>query len=135
VTQAQGSMAAQETEHRVFRRGGISYLRIPAAEPPKAAAFYQRVFGWNIDMERADPNFEDGTGHVIGHFVPDAEVVGEAGVRPYVYVDDVDAALARVVASGGEVERRLYPEGDLWVATVRDPAGNVVGIWQHGPRR
>jgi hypothetical protein len=27
-----------------------------------------------------------------------------------------------------------YPEGDLWVALVRDPAGNVVGVWQHGPR-
>jgi predicted enzyme related to lactoylglutathione lyase len=24
-----------------------------------------------------------------------------------------------------------YAEGDLWVATFRDPAGNVIGVWQH----
>jgi hypothetical protein len=27
-----------------------------------------------------------------------------------------------------------YPEGDLWVATFRDPAGNVLGIWHAGDR-
>jgi hypothetical protein len=32
--------------------------------------------------------------------------------------------------------REVYAEGDLWVATFRDPAGNVIGIWQMGgPRR
>ncbi|MFL5920079.1 MAG: hypothetical protein ACJ75Q_01865 [Gaiellaceae bacterium] len=32
------------------------------------------------------------------------------------------------------VFRRGHPEGDLWVALFRDPAGNVVGVWRHGPR-
>jgi hypothetical protein len=27
-----------------------------------------------------------------------------------------------------------YPEGDLWVATFRDPAGNVLGVWQTASR-
>jgi predicted enzyme related to lactoylglutathione lyase len=81
-----------------------------------------------------DPSFEDGTGHVIGHFIPGLAVAGEAGVRPYVFVDDVDDTLARIVATGGEVVTAPYPEGDLWVATFRDPAGNVIGVWQHGPR-
>jgi hypothetical protein len=27
-----------------------------------------------------------------------------------------------------------YPEGDLWVATFRDPAGDVLGIWHAGDR-
>ena len=27
-----------------------------------------------------------------------------------------------------------YPEGDLWVATFRDVASNVVGVWQQEPR-
>jgi hypothetical protein len=27
-----------------------------------------------------------------------------------------------------------YPEGDLWVAMPRDPAGNAIGIPQRGPR-
>ena len=50
------------------------------------------------------------------------------------FVDDVDVTLAAAVAQGGEVLTRPYPEGDLTVATLRDPAGNVVGVWQLGPR-
>jgi hypothetical protein len=32
--------------------------------------------------------------------------------------------------SGGSSVTPPYPEGNLKVATFRDPAGNVVGIWQ-----
>lgn len=69
---------------------------------------------------------------MIGHFIPDAEVAGEAGVRPYVYVDDVDQTLALITTRGGEVVRAPYPEGDLRVAAFRDPDGYVVGVWQRG---
>ena len=31
---------------------------------------------------------------------------------------------------GGETVTAPYPEGDLRVATFRDPAGNVIGAWQ-----
>ena len=33
----------------------------------------------------------------------------------------------------GEIVESAYPEGDLSVATFRDPAGNFVGVWQRGP--
>lgn len=114
----------------VFRAGGVSYLRIPAADPHGLAVFYAAVFGWRVDTEREQPSFEDGTGHVIGHFVPELDVAGESGVRPYVYVDDVDGTLAVASANGAEVVTPIYPEGDLLVAVLRDPAGNVVGVWQ-----
>jgi predicted enzyme related to lactoylglutathione lyase len=64
----------------------------------------------------------------------DLPVAGEAGVVPYVYVADIDEALSRVPAAGGEVTGTPYPEGALWVAMTRDPAGNAIGVWQHGPR-
>jgi len=118
----------------VFRVGGISYLRIPAEDPRGSAVFYEAVFGWSVRDDRDDPSFEDGTGHVIGHFVADLSVAGEAGVRPYIFVEHVDETLDKVVAHGGEVVTAPYPEGDLWVATFRDPSGNVLGIWQQGPR-
>jgi predicted enzyme related to lactoylglutathione lyase len=47
--------------------------------------------------------------------------------------DAVRRPVAKVASHGGEVLEPLYPEGDLWVATFRDPAGNVVGVWQRGP--
>jgi len=82
--------------------------------------------------DRDDHTFEDGTGHVIGHVVSDLPVAGEAGLRPYVFVEGIDETLERVAGQGGEVVTPPYPEGDLWVATFRDPAGNVLWIWQRG---
>lgn len=123
-----------EQEPRVFRRGGISYLHIPATDPRGSARFYAEVFGWKVDVARDDPSFEDGTGHVIGHLMSGLPVAGEAGILPYVFVDLVDETLESVVAQGGEVVTPPYPEGDLRVATFRDPAGNVIGVWQRGPR-
>ena len=121
-------------EPTVFRPGGVSYLRIPAPDAARLAGFYQRAFGWDIRGDRGKPSFTDGSGHVIGHFQPDLAVSGDAGVRPYIYVDDIDAALAQVTAHGGEITTTPYPEGNLWVALLRDPAGNVIGVWQQGPR-
>jgi uncharacterized protein len=124
-------MTAGESEKpTVFRPGGVSYLRIPAPNPRQSAAFYEAVFGWDVDSSRAEARFEDGSGHVIGHFTPDLPVAGEAGVRPYVYVESVEEALENVADNGGTVATSPYPEGNLRVATFRDPAGNEIGVWQ-----
>jgi len=125
---------SEEVQPSVARVGGLSYLRIPAPEPRRAAAFYGSVFGWSLHGDPDHPSFEDATGHVIGHFMLDLPVAGEAGFLPYIYVEGVDATLDEVVAEGGEIVTPPYAEGDLWVATFRDPSGNVVGVWQSGPR-
>src|SRR5689334_11843473 len=118
-------------ELAVARTAGISYLRVPAADPRATAEFYSAVFGWTVDADRPEPSFADGTGHVIGHIVlAPADVAGEAGIRPYGYVESVDATLERIAAHGGSVVTAPYAEGDLRVATFRDPAGNVLGLWQ-----
>jgi predicted enzyme related to lactoylglutathione lyase len=119
-----------EGDPRVFRVGGVSYLRIPAEDPRASAAFYEAVFGWSLRGDPEDPSFEDGTGHVIGHFMVDLPVAGDAGVQPYIFVERVDETLDAVVQHGGEVVTAPYPEGDLLVATFRDPPGNVLGVWQ-----
>jgi hypothetical protein len=67
-------------------------------------------------------------GHT-GRAIPD-----EPGVLPYIYVHGIDRIVERIAANGGRIEKPPYPEGDLWVATFRDPAGNVIGVWQQGPR-
>jgi predicted enzyme related to lactoylglutathione lyase len=121
-------------EPTVFRPGGVSYLRIPAPRPHESAAFYAAVFGWTVDLDRETPNFTDGSGHVIGHFVSDIDVAGGAGFRPYVFVTDVHAVLEAASARGAIVVTAPYPEGNLTVATFRDPAGNEVGVWQQSAR-
>lgn len=126
-------MSADGETPSVFRVGGISYLRIPAPDPAVSGAFYRAVFGWTLRGDDPQASFADATGHVIGHFMADLPVAGDAGMRPYVYVDSVHTTLERVAAEGGEPLSTPYPEGDLLVATFRDPAGNIVGIWQHAP--
>jgi predicted enzyme related to lactoylglutathione lyase len=117
------------------RPGGLSYLHIPAADVQQSATFYERVFGWTVhrrDASRA--GFVDGTGHVAGAWVTDQAISREPGLLPYIYVDRIDDTLRLVTTEGGEVVRAPYPEGNLWVATIRDPAGNVIGVWQAAPR-
>ena len=86
-------------EISVFRPGDVSYLRIAAPDVTGSAAFYGTVFGWKIREDSA--GFEDATGHIIGHFMTDLPVAGEAGVVPYVYVRDIDETLAKLTAAGG----------------------------------
>ena len=81
---------------RVFRSGGISYLRVPAEDPRDSASFYAAVFGWSVDVDREEPSFEDGTGHVIGHFMAGLPVAGEAGDGPYVYVEHLEETLEKL---------------------------------------
>ena len=120
---------------RVARHGGLSYLEIPATDLRQSAAFYENALGWNLDWRGSnDCRFEDGTGHLIGHWVTGRAVSREPGLLPYFYVDRLDDAIERATAQGGEVVKAPYPEGDLWVATIRDPAGNLIGLWQAGPR-
>ena len=120
---------------RLARHGGLSYLEVPAVNAQQSAAFYENVLGWSLRERDSDnPRFEDATGHLIGRWVTDRAVWREPGLLPYFYVDHIDDTVGRVSAHGGEVVKAPYPEGNLWVATVRDPAGNVIGLWQEGPR-
>jgi uncharacterized protein len=121
-------------EATVARPGGISYLGLPARDAAESAEFYRAVFGWEVRGTPDRLSFSDGTGHVIGHWRTDLPAAGEAGIRPYIYVTRLDEVLARAVEQGAEVVSAPYPEGSLTIATVRDPAGNVIGIWQEAVR-
>ena len=122
-------------DNRLARHGHVSYLEIPAVDAERSAACYEAVFGWNIRRrDNGQPSFDDGSGDLIGRWVTGRAASREPGLLPYIYVEHIDAIVERVVAQGGEVVKPPYPEGDLWVATVRDPAGNVMGVWQAGPR-
>jgi uncharacterized protein len=116
-----------------FGEGKLSYIQIPALDTMASARFYAEVFGWeDRGGNENHVGFTDATGDMIGAFVTGRVISRKPGVIPYLSVDDVDAALARIAASGGETVTPPFPEGDLTVATFRDPAGNVIGIWRMG---
>ena len=116
-----------------FGHGQLSYMQIPADDTKASADFYAKVFGWEIRGDGGD-HVGFTAGGFIGAFVTGREISRRAGVIPYITVDGIDAARERIGANGGEALSEPYREGDLWVATFRDPAGNVVGVWTMGDR-
>ncbi|MGA2582292.1 MAG: VOC family protein [Tepidisphaeraceae bacterium] len=122
---------ASEVDVQLTRPGGLSYLEIPAADARQSAAFYQDVFGWTVRGEDGDqPKFSDQTGHLIGRWVTGRAISRKPGLLPYIYVDRIEEVVERVVPNGGEIVKAPYREGNLWVSIIRDPAGNVLGVWQ-----
>lgn len=119
------------SENPLARHGHLAYLHVPATDLRRSASFYADVLGWHID-ERGpnDIRFADGAGLLIGRFVTDSVPAREPGFLPYFYVVGLDAALAKIAAHGADIVEPARPEGDLRLARVRDPAGNLVGLWQ-----
>lgn len=118
-----------------FGHGRVAYVQIPAIDVNASAAFYQDTFGWQIRGGSASHlSFSDATDNVIGAFVTGRNVSDDPGIILYIYVHGLDATLDQIKAAGRAVVKEPYREGDVWVATVFDPAGNVIGIWQFAPR-
>lgn len=111
--------------------GQVSYLQIPATDLMESASFYETIFGWRI--ERPHPSFE--APGLIGQWVDDRPVAADAGLLVWIDVDHIDQTLDLVHANGGEVLEPPFADGPVrWLATIRDPAGNVVGVVGHGSR-
>ena len=109
----------------------LTYLEIPAVDVARTARFYGAVCGWEIEQRAEDDfRFSDDDARLIGRWVKDRAPAGDAGLRPYFTVPDVAAALERAVAAGGAVVTPRTREDDIWLARLRDPSGNVLGIWQ-----
>jgi predicted enzyme related to lactoylglutathione lyase/uncharacterized glyoxalase superfamily protein PhnB len=119
---------------KLLRRPRICYLEIPAVDPRQSATFYENVFGWNIrHRDTARPSFDDATGNVGGAWVTGREIGREPALLPYVWVDNIDATLAQVEAHGGLIvasPRSDSPGNAPWIASFRDPAGNLLGLYQ-----
>jgi uncharacterized protein len=128
-------MAAKDEEVELTSRGELAhgqfcYLQIPAVDVMQSAAFYEKIFGWKI--ERPYPSFE--APGLIGQWVDDRPPAAEAGLLAWINVDRIDDALELVRTNGGQVLAPPSADGPRWLATIRDPGGNVLGLAQHGPR-
>jgi len=110
--------------------GQVCYLQIPAVDAMKSAAFYEKVFGWRI--ERPYPSFE--APGLIGQWVTDRAPGAEAGLLAWISVDRIDEVLKLARECGGEVVEQPSADGPRWLAKIRDPGGNAIGVARHGPR-
>ncbi len=124
-------MSGEESRNALratLRHGALCYLQIPAADLAASSAFYEHVFGWAI--EGSSPSFE--SPGLLGQFVADRAPAADAGVLAWISVDGLDDALTAVAAAGGSVVDAPSEDGDeRLLATVSDPAGNVLGLVEH----
>jgi predicted enzyme related to lactoylglutathione lyase len=85
------------------------------------------------------PMFEDSSGKLGGGFVASGGTSGAdtPGVLVYVTVDSIERILEEVSSQGGRTVRprtEISPEVGWW-ASFRDPAGNVVGLFERVYRK
>jgi predicted enzyme related to lactoylglutathione lyase len=121
--------------------GKVVHFEIPADDVERASSFYASAFDWKLQSM-------EGMGYTIIMTTPtdDQGMPSEPGAinggmftrvadiaTPVITVDvaDMDAALARVEALGGQVVRGKEPVGDMgFAAYFTDTEGNLMGLWQ-----
>lgn len=118
----------------VLPRPRICYIEIPAIDAHQSAAFYEAVFAWDIrHRDTARPSFDDATGYVSGAWVTGRPPSREPGLLPYIWVDDIRATLARAQSHGAQIVDPPHPDSpgsSCSIATLRDLAGNLIGLYQ-----
>src|SRR5438552_14105761 len=115
--------------------GKICYIEMPAADIARSAEFYRKVFGWRI-RQRGDGHtaFDDTTGQVSGTWVLGWPASSQPGLLVYIMVDSVAATIDTVLAHGGELVQPIGADAPEVTARFRDPAGNVIGLYQEPGR-
>jgi hypothetical protein len=118
-----------------FGNGKICYVEIPALDVRRSAEFYEKVFGWRI-RQRGDGSisFDDGVGEVSGTWVVGRPPASTPGLMIHIMVDSVAATIDAVVAHGGELVQPIGADAPEITARFRDPAGNVLGLYQEPSR-
>jgi predicted enzyme related to lactoylglutathione lyase len=113
------------------RNGKICYLELPATDVARSRAFYQAVFGWKTRTRgNGSIAFDDGVGEVSGSWVLGRPPAAAPGLLIYVMVDSVAAAMEAVLTNGGELVQPIGADAPEITARFKDPAGNVLGLYQ-----
>jgi uncharacterized protein len=113
----------------------VAFFEVISPDHERAQQFYADMFGWKVAADPAMGGYglvDTGAGaDAIGGGIGPSSESGDSGVKIYVRVEDLDAALARAERLGG---KRLVPPTDLpgdygKFAIFTDPDGNQVGLW------
>jgi len=124
--------------------GRVVHFEIPYDDGDRARKFYAEAFDWQLQempgmeytLVLSGPSGDQGPtepGYINGGMLAREE---SAATGPVLVVDvpDIEAALERVGALGGSTVVPKQPVGEMgFTAYVKDPEGNVVGLWETAP--
>ncbi|MGH2772937.1 MAG: VOC family protein [Actinomycetota bacterium] len=119
----------------------VVHFEIPADDVGRAASFYSDSFGWNCTPVEGMPYTMVQTGEMGEHHMPRDPGVINGGMlqrrEPItspvitIAVDDMDSALEKLAAAGGEVVKPKFPVGEMgFSAYFKDTEGNLLGLFQ-----
>lgn len=118
----------------------IGQIAVVVSDVAKATAFYANVLGLKF-LFNAGPQLAFVQAGPVRLMLTTPQGHGEVAKNSILYfkVADLPAAYAAVVARGAATERApqltaRMAEHDLWIAFVRDPDGNLVGLMSEVPR-
>jgi uncharacterized protein len=105
----------------------VDWFEVLGADAGRSQAFYAELFGWEVPG--------GAYGQVVAGIGGGIGAGGEARwATVYASVADVEATLARAQALGGTRVYGPNPVDDhTQTGAFRDPAGNVFGVYHHGP--
>ena len=113
------------------------HFELPADQPERLIAFYEKVFGWKFTKwDGPMPYWMISTGAgepgIDGGVTPRAHP-GQA-VTNTIAVANLDEAIAAVTAAGGTITVPRMPiPGIGWLAYFSDTEGNPGGLMQNDP--
>jgi len=114
-----------------YRTGKICYIEIPAIDISQSARFYQQVFGWHIRQhDDGSTAFDDTVGEVSGMWVTGRPSSANPGLVVSIMVASAASTIEAIIAAGGEIVQPVNPDEREVYALFRDPAGNVLSIYQ-----
>lgn len=117
------------------RTFGLSHVALKVADPERAANFYVAAFGGRIYFrdERSVQVQGPGLKDVLAFEQAPPEEIKAGGVAHFgfrlVAPEDMDDAIAAVLAAGGQLMERGLFAPDCPYAFVADPDGYVIELW------
>jgi predicted enzyme related to lactoylglutathione lyase len=116
----------------------IVYFEIQAADPKRAIAFYEAVFGWTFFNEGLlpIPYWQIKTPGINGGLLerPVPVPAGPSGTNAYVcsmQVADFEATAKQILANGGIVAMDKFAvPGKCWQGYFQDTEANTFGLFQ-----
>jgi hypothetical protein len=111
----------------------VDWFEVLGSDAVRTQAFYSELFGWTVNPDEPGYGLVDtGAGRGMQGGLGAGQGAGWATV--YASVPDVEATLARAEQLGGA---RVYGpnavEDHMQTGALRDPAGNVLGVYHHAP--
>ena len=115
--------------------GTPSWVDVTVDDVPKAIAFYQALFGWDIESggpETGGYSIGHSGGHIVAGLSPKFGPAEAPSVwTTYLAADDTDAVAAKIKAAGGQL---LVEPTDVMdsgrMALAVDTTGATFGLWE-----